>query len=57
MGTLHLLLLVAVLPLAAWGVSRGPAAWTEEKVRGCCCARVPGRVLPGARTPGRASPT
>lgn len=31
LGTLHLLLLVAVLPLAAWGVSRGPAAWTEEK--------------------------
>lgn len=30
-GSLHLLLLVAVLTLTATGVSRGAAAWTEEK--------------------------
>ncbi|XP_006181129.2 LOW QUALITY PROTEIN: glutaminyl-peptide cyclotransferase [Camelus ferus] len=31
LGTLHLLLLVTALPLAAWGISRGAAAWTQEK--------------------------
>lgn len=41
-GTLHLLLVVAALPLAIPGVSRGAAAWTQEKVRGCCCQFVPG---------------
>uniref|UniRef100_A0ABI7XDM8 Glutaminyl-peptide cyclotransferase n=2 Tax=Felinae TaxID=338152 RepID=A0ABI7XDM8_FELCA len=30
-GTLHLLLLAAALPLAARGVSRGAADWTQEK--------------------------
>nr|XP_008252759.1 glutaminyl-peptide cyclotransferase [Oryctolagus cuniculus] len=30
-GSLHLLLVVAVLTLTATGVSRGAAAWTEEK--------------------------
>ncbi|XP_005600109.2 glutaminyl-peptide cyclotransferase [Equus asinus] len=30
-GTLHLLLLVAALPRAAWGVSPGAVAWTQEK--------------------------
>ncbi|XP_019597699.2 glutaminyl-peptide cyclotransferase isoform X1 [Rhinolophus sinicus] len=30
-GTLHLLLLVAALPLETWGVNRGAAAWTQEK--------------------------
>lgn len=41
-GTLHLLLLVATLPLETWGVNRGAAAWTQEKVRGCSCVIVPG---------------
>ena len=41
--TLHLLLLVAVLPLAVSGVRRGAVDWTQEKVRGCCCAIVSGR--------------
>lgn len=42
--TLHLLLLVAVLPLAVRGVRRGAVGWTQEKVRGCCCAIVSGRL-------------
>lgn len=41
-GTLHLLLVVAALPLVIQGVSRGAADWTQEKVRGCCCQIVPG---------------
>lgn len=45
MDTLRLLLLVAVLPLVSRGVSRGAADWTQEKVRGCCWAIVPGRLL------------
>lgn len=55
LGALHLLLLAA-LPLATEGISRGAAGWTQEKVRDCCCAMVPGRLLPGAGTWGRASP-
>ena len=44
LDTLHLLLLVAALPLAVRGVRRGAVDWTQEKVRGCCCAIVSGRL-------------
>lgn len=55
-GTLHLLLVVAALPLAARGVSRGAAAWTQEKVRDGCCQIVPWATLAGCGDPGLGEP-